>query len=254
MPDWSAYVLTDGFFYAVAVPAVLLMGISKSGFGAGFGALSVPMMALAVPVPQAASILMPILLAVDVLGLIAYRRECDRALLKFLLPYGLLGIVVGYVSFSLLDAHLVAGLVGLVTLLFLAQRLVFPPRAEGQAPPRWVGRVLTVLSGFTSFIAHSGAPPINAYLLPMRMAPLRYAATLTVFFFVLNFAKWLPYGALGLLDARNLGTAMVLMPLTPIGVWAGVRIARHVPVDLFYKLVYLGMFLTGSKLLWDGFH
>ena len=40
--------ITDPYFYAVAVPAVILLGVSKSGFGAGFGSLAVPMMALAV--------------------------------------------------------------------------------------------------------------------------------------------------------------------------------------------------------------
>ena len=59
---WSSLPLvSDPFFYAVAVPAVVLLGISKSGFGAGFGALAVPLMALAIPVPQAAAILMPLL-------------------------------------------------------------------------------------------------------------------------------------------------------------------------------------------------
>ena len=42
--------ITDPYFYAVTIPAVLLLGISKSGFGAGFGSLAVPMMALAVTV------------------------------------------------------------------------------------------------------------------------------------------------------------------------------------------------------------
>ena len=35
--------ITDPFFYAVAIPAVLLLGVSKSGFGSGFGSLAVPM-------------------------------------------------------------------------------------------------------------------------------------------------------------------------------------------------------------------
>ena len=60
-------IITDPYFYGVAVPAVLLLGVSKSGFGAGFGALAVPMMALAVSVPDAAAILMPVLLVMDLL-------------------------------------------------------------------------------------------------------------------------------------------------------------------------------------------
>ena len=57
--------ITDPYFYAVAIPAVLLMGVSKSGFGAGFGSLAVPLMALAVSVPQAVAIFMPILFLME---------------------------------------------------------------------------------------------------------------------------------------------------------------------------------------------
>ena len=248
------YLITDPFFYCVAAPAVVLLGISKSGFGAGLGSLAVPLMAMAVTVPQAAAILMPVLFVIDVLGIAAYRRDFDLVLLKFLVPWGLVGTLVGYLIFSRLETHWVAGLVGFFTLVFLAQRLLFPPSPQGMAPPRWLGAILTTLSGFTSFIAHTGAPPVNAYLLPMRLHPVKFAATLSVYFFFMNFAKWLPYAALGLFDWRNLGTAMVLMPLVPLGVWSGVRIARRIKPKLFYQMVYLGMFLTGSKLLWDACH
>jgi hypothetical protein len=54
--------IADPFFYAVTIPAVLLLGIRKSGFGAGFGSLAVPVMVLAVTVQQAAAILMLVLL------------------------------------------------------------------------------------------------------------------------------------------------------------------------------------------------
>ena len=57
---------------------------------------------------------------------------------------------------------------------------------------------------------------------------------------------------LGLLDWRNFATSLVLLPLAPIGVWMGVRLARRIQPDLFYRLIRLGMFLTGCKLLWDG--
>lgn len=244
--------ITDPFFYAVTIPAVLLLGVSKSGFGAGFGSLAVPMMALAVSVPQAAAILMPVLLVMDLLGMAAFRKDFDKALLKFLLPFGVLGIAIGALLFRVLSAHTVAGIVGAFTLLFLAQRLVFPPRPDSAPPPRWLGALLTTTSGFTSFIAHAGGPPITAYVIPLRLSPVRFTATMAFFFFVVNLSKWIPYGVLGLLDWRNMATSLVLLPLAPIGVWAGVRMARRISQTLFYRFLYLGMFLTGVKLLWDG--
>jgi uncharacterized membrane protein YfcA len=244
--------ITDPYFYAVTIPAVLLLGISKSGFGAGFGSLAVPMMALAVSVPEAAAILMPVLFVMDVLGMAAFRKDFDLQLLKFLIPFGMLGIAIGALLFKVLDAHTVAAMVGGFTLLFLAQRLLFPPKPGSAPPPRWLGAILTTTSGFTSFIAHAGGPPINAYVIPLKLSPVKFTATMAFFFFVVNLCKWVPYGVLGLLDMRNMATSLVLLPLAPMGVWVGVRLARRISQVLFYRFLYAGMFLTGVKLLWDG--
>ena len=230
---------------------MLLLGVSKSGFGAGFGSLAVPMMALAVTVPQAAAILMPVLLLMDLLGMAAFRNNVDRQLLRFLLPFGLLGIVIGTLLFKVLDAKVVAGIVGGFTLLFLAQRLLFPPKPDSPPPPRWLGALLTTTSGFTSFIAHAGGPPINAYVIPLKLTPVLFTGTMAFFFFFINLAKWIPYAWLGLLDMRNMLTSLALLPFAPIGVWVGVRIAHRIHPVLFYRLVYSGMFLTGIKLVWD---
>jgi uncharacterized membrane protein YfcA len=245
--------ITEPYFYLVTIPAVLLLGISKSGFGAGFGSLAVPMMALAVSVPQAAAILMPVLLLMDVLGMAAFRKDFDMVLLKFLLPFGVLGIVIGAMLFKLLDAHTVAAMVGVFTLLFLAQRLLFPPKPNSPLPPKWLGALLTTTSGFTSFVAHAGGPPINAYVIPLKLSPIQFTATMAYFFFVVNLCKWIPYAWLGLLDMRNMATSLVLLPIAPIGVWIGVRMARRISQVLFYRFLYLGMLLTGLKLVWDGF-
>ncbi len=245
--------ITDPLFYALAVPAVLLLGISKSGFGAGFGSLAVPMMAMVVTVPQAAAILMPVLLLMDLLGIAAFRKDFDAKLLRFLLPLGLIGTVLGALLFRWLDAHMVAAIVGVLTLLFLAQRLLFRPKPDSPPPPKWLGAILTITSGFTSFVAHAGGPPISAYLIPLRLPPLTFTATLAFLFFFINLSKWIPYAWLGLLDMRNLATSLVLLPLAPIGVFIGIRTARRINPVLFYRILYVGMFLTGCKLVVDGF-
>ena len=110
--------IDDPWFYVVAVPAVLLMGLSKSGFASGFGALATPLMALVIPVPQAAAIMLPLLLVMDGAGLQRLYRDRDRALLKLLLPAGLIGTVVGALLFGVLSVKAVSAIVGGLTLLF----------------------------------------------------------------------------------------------------------------------------------------
>lgn len=245
--------ITDPWFYAAAIPAVFLMGLAKSGFGSGFGALAVPIMALSVTVPQAAAIFMPLLLAIDLIGITAFRKDVDKALLRFLLPWGLVGIMAGTILFKLVSAPVVAGIVGILTLLFLAQRLLFPPSADAGPLPLWLGRWLIAAAGFTSFVAHAGGPPYSAYILRLKLAPITYTATAAYFYFIVNLSKWVPYAWLGLLDWRNFATSVVLMPVAFAGVGLGIRIARHIQPTLFYRLIYVGMFLTGCKLVWDGF-
>ncbi len=242
--------ITEPLFYAAAVPAVLLMGLSKSGFGSGFGSLAVPIMALAVTVPQAAAIFMPILLLMDVLGITAFRKHFQWSLIKLLIPLGLLGTVVGTLTFKHLSPPAVSVIVGVLTLLFLAHRLYSQRCAASRKPlPQAAGAVLAVVSGFTSFVAHAGGPPINAYVMGLRLPPLQFTATMAVFFFVINLSKWLPYSYLGLLSWDNISTSLALLPLAPIGVWAGVRIAHRIQPAVFYRLIEVGMLLTGLKLV-----
>jgi uncharacterized membrane protein YfcA len=226
----------DPWFYAAAIPAVLLMGLSKSGFLMGFGSLATPLLALAVPVPQAAAIMLPLLLVMDATGVQQLWRERDREMLRLMLPAGLLGTVIGTLLFGLVPSKTVAGVV----------------RRDAPPPGRAAGFVLTALGGFTSFVAHAGGPPIQAYVLPLKMDPVRLTATLAVLMGAINLSKWIPYAWLGLLDARNLATSLVLVPLAPLGVWAGVWAARRIEPKWFYALAYVGMAATGAKLLWDG--
>ncbi len=259
MPDWAAGwaaawpFIADPWFYAVAVPAVLLMGLGKSGFLSGFGALATPLLSLVVPVPQAAAIMLPLLLVMDLTGLQQLWRERDRLLLRQLMPAGLLGVLIGTLLFGLLPTHAVSGVVGLLTLTFLAQRLLFPPSPLAPPLPRWAAFGLATTSGFTSFVVHAGSPPLNVYLLPLRLKPITFAATRAVFFAVVNLAKWLPHAWLGLIDRANIATSVLLMPLAPLGVWLGVWLARRIATRWFYAVAYAGMFLTGLKLLSDAF-
>ena len=114
------------------------------------------------------------------------------------------------------------------------------------------GLAWSSLSGYTSFIAHSGGPPIAVYLLPQRMDKTIFAGTTVVYFLVLNYAKLGPYYELGLLNGQNPGTSLVLAPLAPVGVVLGMWLNKKVPTGLFYRICYGLLFATGTKLVYDG--
>jgi uncharacterized protein len=250
MAAWP--IIQDPWFWAVAVPAVLLMGMAKSGFLMGFGALATPLMALAVPVPQAVAIMLPLLLVMDATGIRALWKERDRELLRLILPAGLLGIGVGTLLFGVVSVKTTSAVLGAITLLYLLHRAFYQPPVDAKPLGRAAGFGLAMTAGFTSFVAHAGSPPISAYLLPMKLPPIRFVATMAVFFGAVNLAKWLPYAWLGLLDTTNLATSAVLLPLGPLSVWLGIWATKRIASRAFYAVAYVGMSATGLKLLWDG--
>jgi uncharacterized membrane protein YfcA len=76
--------------------------------------------------------------------------------------------------------------------------------------------------------------------------------TSVVFFAVINAVKIVPYAWLGLFDARNLTTSLVLAPLAPVGIWVGVSLMNRIPEGPFYRICYALLVVVGAKLLWDG--
>ena len=58
----------NGQFWTLALVAVLLMGVSKGGFGSGLNVVSTPLLALASSPALAAAVMLPLLNAMDMLG------------------------------------------------------------------------------------------------------------------------------------------------------------------------------------------
>jgi uncharacterized membrane protein YfcA len=88
-------------FWLLAVAATLLVGMSKAGFGGAAGSLGVPLMALVVAPPFAAAVMLPILLALDAIGLVVFRGRADAANLRIILPGAMLGIALGWLTFGM---------------------------------------------------------------------------------------------------------------------------------------------------------
>lgn len=244
---------TDPFFYAAAIPAMMIFGVSKGGFGGALGVLAVPLIALVIPPVQAAAIMLPILCAMDLFALYAYRRVASWQNLKMMLPGAILGIGIGGFAFGQLDENVVRILLGVIAVAFtLNHWFGRKPHPDGAKPGLIKGSSWGALAGFTSTIAHAGGPPVQFYLLPQKMDKTLYVGTTVWFFIAVNYAKLIPYGLAGQLSLHNLETSLVLLPLAPLGIWLGVKAHHHVPELWFYRVAYVMLFVTGGKLLWDG--
>ncbi|HEY8615949.1 sulfite exporter TauE/SafE family protein [Phenylobacterium sp.] len=247
--------LTDPLFYALAIPAVVLMGLAKGGFS-GVGAMSMPLLALAVPPVQAAAILLPILIVQDMVSVWAFRRDWDRGVLAVMLPGAVVGIVAGYLLAAKVSSVAVLAVLGAISILFAAHRLWLSRGGRIAAPansPPWVGGLFGVAAGFTSQIAHAGGPPFQMWVLPRGLSPASLIGTTAIFFAVVNWIKVPAYLALGQFTAANLLTAAALMPVAIASTFAGVWLVKRVQAERFYTLIYILMALVGVQLLWEAF-
>jgi uncharacterized membrane protein YfcA len=249
--QWAGY---SAAFYAAATFGILLTGVFKGGFGGGPGGIAVALMSMFVAPADAAGIVLPILCAMDIFGLLAYRNNWSRHHVRVLIPGALLGIVLGALAFGVVPVEWVRLLIGLIAVTFtlnrwfdLAQRL----GAKAGKPGPLVGFLSGATSGLTSTMAHAGGPPLLVYLLPQRMEKTIFVGTSVVFFAIVNYLKLIPYGLLGQLSTNNLGLSLLFAPLAPLGIWLGLRLERRIPEKPFYRLSYAILFATGCKLIYD---
>ncbi len=243
----------DWTFYLAAVPAVILVGLSKGGFS-GLSTLAMPLLALVISPVRAAAIMLPILIVQDWVSVWAFRRDFNARNLVILLPGALIGVTAGWLLAAQVDeaaVRLVVGLIsiGFVIFMLLRDRFTGAAAARANVAP---GVFWGALAGFTSFVSHAGAPPVMVYVLPQRLSPRVFAGTATMFFAAVNLLKVPPYFLLGQFSRDNLTVATTLFPVAIAATFAGVWLVRRVSAERFYGAVLLLTFLIGVKLSYDG--
>lgn len=246
--------LADPWFYAAAVPAVILVGLSKGGLGSAMGLMGVPLMALVVSPVQAAAILLPILIVMDLVSLWAWRGERDPLTLKLMLPGAMVGIGLGWALAAMVSAASVRLIVGLVSLAFFLRWVMQKFTGGEKAAPHNKAKASfwAFVSGFTSFVAHAGGPPYQVYALSLKQPPALFVGTSVIFFAIINAVKLGPYFMLGQFDMTNLAASAILAPIAPLATLAGAWTVRRLRPEIFYPLMYGMILLVGVKLVYDG--
>jgi uncharacterized membrane protein YfcA len=245
-------IITDPIFYLVAIPAVTALGLSKGGFS-GIGTIAAPLMAIAVSPVQAVGILIPILLAQDVVTIWSYRRTWDAHILKIMIPGQIAGIGVAWLIAAYVPDAAIRLVVGAIAASFaLSHWFGIVSRVMSTRPSVLAGLLWGTAAGFTSFLANTGAPPFQIYVLPQKLDKETFVGTFSLFFGFGNALKVVPYFMLGQLNPVNVSTSLLLLPLAVVTNIAGVWLVRRTPTEFFYRIVYVLIFLIGLELIYTG--
>ena len=243
--------MADIWFWVTALAAAVLVGMAKGGLPV-VSMLSVPVLALTINPITAAGLLLPVYVVSDWFGLWAYRKHFDARLLVILIPPAIVGVGIGWATATSVPEWLVTLLIGLIGGVFSLNLLLRHPPEGPPHPPRvGPGLFWGTVTGFTSFVSHSGAPPYQVYVLPLRLQKTVFAGTSTILFAVVNAAKLIPYYFLGQFSRDNLHIAAVLIAPAVASVFLGVWLVRILPQKLFFQLVTWALLAVSLKLIWD---
>ena len=239
-------------FWIAATLAAACIGLGKGGVPV-VSALAVPVLALVISPVAAAGLLLPVFIGADLFGVLTYRKYINWSVLRIMMVAMPLGVLLGYLTVDFVSEALVTVLLGTIGTTFAVSLMFRRSLDDPPAEPRWrPGLFWGTVTGFTSFVSHSGAVPFQVFALPLRMSKLIFAGTVTVGFAYINLIKLVPYYLLGQISLTNMKTAAILMIPAVFAVFSGVLLIRALPERLFFRLVIGALLLLSIKLLWDG--
>ncbi|MGW0994567.1 sulfite exporter TauE/SafE family protein [Streptomyces sp. NPDC002523] len=246
----------SGWEFAALALAALVVGFSKTAVS-GANTVSLAVFAAVLPARASTGVLLPVLIAGDVLAVLTYRRHAHWPTLWRLFPAVAAGVVAGTLFLMWADDGIVRTSIGAILLLMTGVTLWRRHRADTAAEPDAVtgrtGRVKArsygVLGGFTTMVANAGGPVMSMYLLSAGFRKLGFLGTSAFFFLIVNVSK-VPFSVgLGLIDGRSLlldaALVVFVLPGALLGKWAVNRINQR----LFEQLVIAATVVGGVELL-----
>ncbi len=229
------------------------IGLSKGGIGGPIaGAVILPALSQIMTVPEAVGVTLPLLMVGDVFAMRAYWGEWDSRTIILLIPASIIGILVGTVMLANLSDIVLRRLLGILTLMIVAYKLISDSLAQYEYTHRtWHVYLTGFTSGIGSALANSGGPPLTAYLLLQRVKPAVFVGTITLFFTIVNILKIPGYLIADILEIDVLLNILWVLPLIPLGVWVGYKLVKWINPRIFEWLMLVLLVISSMILLFS---
>jgi uncharacterized membrane protein YfcA len=233
----------------IVAAASLIIGLSKGGLGPGAGMLVTPLLSLAMPVPEAVAMALPLLLLGDFFALRLYWKQWSPYHIRLLLPFSVVGVLLGIAVLASLQDAALRILLAVFTLIAVAYKTVSDRIASlTYRHHNWHAYLAGGASGFTSAVANAGAPPFTTYMLLQKVSPVEFIGTTTLFFITVNLIKLPTMITAGFMDISDFGGVLLGVPLVLAGAWLGRRFIDRVQPRVFEGIM-TGMLVLAAVML-----
>ncbi len=230
--------LANAQWLALGIGA-LIIGLSKTGLP-GAGILAIPLLAHAFPARASTGIVLPMLIAADLVAVVYYRRKAVWSHLIRLVPWAAAGVVAGFAALGRLNDEGLMPLIGAIVLGMLGLNLWRRRRSEPDSTvpnSRMFAAAIGLLAGISTMLANAAGPIMVVYLAAMRLPKTAFVGTGAWYFFLLNWFK-VPFSAhLGLITRESLTLNALMLPLIALGAAAGIFLLRRIPQKGFLAVV-----------------
>jgi uncharacterized membrane protein YfcA len=241
--------------WALALLGALFCGVGKSGL-AGLGMLNVLIMARLIPGTASSGVVLPMLIAADVLAVCVFGpRNVDWRAIARLLPVILLGVLLGWLALGWLDhrpPRTFGILVGTLVLAMVALQLVrqkLPAFDQRLPKSRVFGALAGLLVGITTMIANAAGPISTIYFLILGFAKREFIATMAWLFLIVNVVK-VPFSVhQGLVTPDTLRFNALLLPVIAAGFFLGRWAVARLPQKPFEHAVLSLTVLSAIRLM-----
>jgi len=241
--------------WLIVMSGALLVGLGKGGI-VGVGNLTVVLFAMVFEAKASVGLLLPVLISADIVAITVYRRHADWGQLRRLLPWMLVGILVGYFLFGILTDLTVRRLIGCIVLFMTVLQIwrnyaLKRGRVDlAEKMPHTVGwrASLGLLGGFATMVANAAGPVGQLYFISVGLPKMAFIGTGAWCFFLVNVFKVPLQAHLGIINLDSLQISLALAPFAMFGAWLAPRVVHHIPQKYFTFAVWFFIVLAGVKL------
>ena len=220
--------------FASLVLAAALIGMAKTGV-AGAGMIAVPVLAIIFGGKDSTGLLLPILIFADFFGVYYYRQHANWQHLRHLLPFAVLGVIIGTIAGNYIDDAMFRNIMAAIIFLSLAI-MIWQQQSKAPIIPHSIYLVsgIGILGGFASMVGNLAGPVMALYLLTMQFNKNQFIGTAAWFFLCINVIK-IPFHVFvwKTITLNSFLLDLTVIPAIACGAYTGIYLIKRVPEDLF---------------------